>query len=381
MRIDLLTTELHVGGAEKCLGNLARFLHKRGHSIRVISLMPRPNPGQDSLARSIENDSIPVKYLGVESKWQIWQLTQSLKKLVDDSPPDIAQSFLFHANVLASMVYPQHNIPIVGGERVADPRRFRAWVTKAAVKRMARLVCVSQSVALHCEHREGIPREKLIVIPNGINVRAILPVTEVSTFAQRQLALPPRTPILLFVGRIDYQKGIDGLVSHADQLLSKLPEFQLVIIGEGPLRSSLQTQASNLRSEARIHFVGQQSDVLEWMRSSRLLLLPTRYEGMPNVVLEAMALGLPVATTRAEGIVEALGPAAEEQCVLIDAWGDWVELVERLASDRELASRIGIANRKRCEEHFDLENQLVLYEKTYQEVLDDRVAAIQSNLQ
>jgi len=380
MRIDLLTTELHVGGAEKCLGNLARFLHKREHSVRVISLMPRPNSGQDSLARSIEDDSIPVKYLGVESKWQIWQLTQSLKKLVDDSPPDIAQSFLFHANVLASMVYPQHNIPIVGGERVADPRRFRAWVTKAAVKRMARLVCVSQSVALHCEHREGIPHEKLIVIPNGINVNSTLPVTEVSTFAQRQLALPPRTPILLFVGRIDYQKGIDGLVSHADQLLSKLPEFQLVIIGEGPLRSSLQTQASNLRSEARIHFVGQQSDVLEWMRSSRLLLLPTRYEGMPNVVLEAMALGLPVATTRAEGIVEALGPAAEEQCVLIDAWEDWVELVERLATDRELASRIGIENRKRCEEHFGLENQLLLYEMTYQKVLDDRATSIQSNL-
>ncbi|MCY2976180.1 MAG: glycosyltransferase family 4 protein [Planctomycetota bacterium] len=372
MRIDLLTTELHVGGAEKCFANLARFLKQRGHSVRVISLMPRPIPGLDSLARSIEDHSIPVEYLGVESKWQIWQLTKSLKALVDDSPPDIAQSFLFHSNVLASMVYPQHNIPIVGGERVADPRRFRAWVTKAAVKRMARLVCVSQSVALHCEHREGITRDKLIVIPNGIDVRSTMPASEISTFAQRQLALPRSTPCLLFVGRIDYQKGIDGLVSHADDLLNKLPQFQIIIIGEGPLRSVLQTQASQLRNEARIHFVGQQSNVLEWMRSSKLLLLPSRYEGMPNVVLEAMAVGLPVATTRAEGIVETLGPAAEDQCVLIDAWEEWIEMVVRLATDRELASRIGIANRKRCEEYFDLDNQLLLYEKTYQEVLDER---------
>ncbi len=381
MRIDLLTTELHVGGAEKCFANLARFLKRRGHSVRVISLMPRPNPGEDSLAKSIEDDCIPVEYFGVESKWQIWQLTKSLRALVDNSPPDIAQSFLFHANVLASMVYPQHNIPIVGGERVADPRRFRAWVTKAAVKRMARLVCVSQSVALHCEHREGVARDKLIVIPNGIDVRSMRPASEISSFAQRQLALPLCTPCLLFVGRIDYQKGIDGLVSHADELLNKLPQFQLIIIGEGPLRSSLQIQASQLRNEARIHFVGQQPNVLEWMRSSRLLLLPSRYEGMPNVVLEAMAVGIPVATTRAEGIVEALGPAAEEQCVLIDAWEDWIEMVERLATDHELASRIGVANRKRCEEFFDLETQLLLYEKTYQEVLDERAASLQAKQQ
>jgi glycosyltransferase involved in cell wall biosynthesis len=381
MRIDLLTTELHVGGAEKCFANLARFLKKRGHSVRVISLMPRPNSGEDSLAKSIEDDCIPVEYLGVESKWQIWQLTKSLRALVDDSPPDIAQSFLFHANVLASMVYPQYNIPIVGGERVADPRRFRAWVTKAAVKRMARLVCVSQSVALHCEHREGVARDKLIVIPNGIDVRRTMPASEVSSYAQRQLALPTCTPCLLFVGRIDYQKGIDGLVSHADELLNKLPQFQLIIIGEGPLRSSLQIQASQLRNEARIHFVGQQPNVLEWMRSSRLLLLPSRYEGMPNVVLEAMAVGMPVATTRAEGIVEALGPAAEEQCVLIDAWEDWIEMVERLATDRELASRIGVANRKRCEEFFDLESQLSLYEKTYQEILDERAASLEAKQQ
>jgi len=369
MRIDLLTTELNVGGAEKCVANLARFLDARGHAIRVISLMPRPEVGRDSLARCIEDRSISVKYLGVESKWHIWQLTKGLRKLIDEKPPDIVQSFLFHANVLASMVYPHSKIPIIGGERVADPRRFRGWMTKAAATRMERVVCVSQSVALHCEHREGIPRDKLVVIPNGIDIESVTPVVEQASFAQRQLGLSPDAQCLLFVGRMDLQKGVDGLIENADRILNRLPNFHLILIGEGPLRTALQTRSSTLRNDARIHFVGQQSNVLDWMRSSRMLLLPTRFEGMPNVILEAMAVGIPVATTRAHGVAEVLGPVTDQQCVLIDAWDDWVELVLRLATDHDLACRLGVANRKRCEELFDLDKQLLQYEQIYTEIL------------
>jgi len=369
MRIDLLTTELNVGGAEKCVANLARFLDARGHDVRVISLMPRPEVGRDSLARFIEDLSIPVKYLGVESKWQIWQLTKSLQKLIYEKPPDIVQSFLFHANALASMVYPHSKIPIIGGERVADPRRFRSWITKAAATRMERVICVSQSVALHCEHREGIPREKLVVIPNGIDIENVTPVVEQASFAQRQLGLSPDAQCLLFVGRMDLQKGVDGLIENADRILNRLPNFHLILVGEGPLRTALQTRASTLRNDARIHFVGQQLNVLDWMRSSRILLLPTRFEGMPNVILEAMAVGISVATTRAHGVAEVLGPVADQQCVLIDAWDDWVELVLRLATDHDLACRLGTANRKRCEELFDLDKQLLQYEQIYTEIL------------
>ena len=331
--------------------------------------MPRPIAGRDSLALSIEQLGLPVEYLGVETTWQCWQLTKRLRKLIQESPPDIAQAFLFHANVLASMVYPHAGIPIVGGERVADPRRFRAWVTRAAVKRMERLVCVSQSVALYCEHRGGTPRDKLIVIPNGIDVQNVKPSISPTDFAQVRLALPSETPCLLFVGRMDLQKGVDGLIRKADDILNQLPGFHLILIGEGPLKISLQSQASTLRNDARIHFVGQQPNVLDWMRSSRMLLLPTRYEGMPNVILEAMAVGLPVATTRAQGIVEVLGPAADEQCVLIDAWEKWSDLVKKIATDHKLSTRLGAMNRKRCEESFDLETQLLLYEQTYDEIL------------
>jgi len=101
------------------------------------------------------------------------------------------------------------------------------------------------------------------------------------------------------------------------------------------------------------------------MARSELLLLPTRYEGMPNVILEAMIEGLPVVTTRVEGVVELLGDHSQQQSVAKEDWHAFFELAVTLANAQQSRNEMSAANRERAESEFALEKQLARYESLY----------------
>lgn len=371
MKIDLIITELAVGGAELCLTNLAIFLRSQAHDVRVIVLGPRPPADRDRLARQLDEHAIETHFLRASRLWHLPMLLWKMVRLVQRSRPQVAQSFLFHANAVAAVVYPLHHVPLIGGARVADPRLWRRWINWPASALMKRLVCVSRCVAEYAQRYDYVAEEKIIVIPNGIALpEADQESTgghEPSTYAQRQLGLGPTTPTLLFVGRLDRQKGIDVLIDRAEEILAQLPLHHIVIVGDGPMKVEVQSRASRIKNEARLHIVGRREDVLRWMQSSCLLLLPTRYEGMPNVVLEAMACGLPIVTTQAEGIVDLLGPAAAEQTVPVEDWDAWQAKVVQVAASPKLRQRLADENHRRCVEEFELQDKMEQYEMLYRE--------------
>ncbi len=383
MKIDLIITELAVGGAEQCLTNLALHLREHSHSVRVLALSRPPDEGHDRLFDRLEGQNIEVHFLGGETWWHLpWVLARLWQK-IRSSPPEIAQSFLFHANVLAALLYPFFKVPLVGGARVVDPRYGRHWLNWLSSMAMSRLVCVSQSVAEHSQNYDKVDPKKIVVIANGITSvnadfgspsESIDPTKQfikAKSYAQRQLGIAPATPCLLFVGRLHHQKGVDVLMSRADEILSALPLHQIIFIGDGPMKSQLQTQASHCKHETRIHFVGRRDDVANWMQSCQLLLLPTRYEGMPNVVLEAMSFGLPVISTQAEGVLELLGDAAAEQTVAVGDWDAWSRKVVEVAANGVLHQKLSRVNLDRCIQYFDLNEKMQQYEMLYREVLND----------
>ena len=402
MKIDLLITELNTGGAERCCASLAAYLVSRQHSVRLISLGPAPTHPRDALvqelrklseagrsdrAQAIPSGSLEIHFLNASHWTVLLSVRKQLMGLVRSSPPDVAQSFLWHANVVAASVYPKFEVPLSGGVRVVEPRRWRAWFASYWSRRMERVVCVSNSVADWCHAHEGIPWSKLRVIPNGVAIHGIsIPgvvgasspstssgdqetsTTEMTTGISPTTGIPPKDRVLLFVGRFELQKGVDVLMEHAEEILTRLPEHRLVLIGDGPLRSDWLAFRDQSKVGSRIDLLGQRDDVLDWMRGSELLLLPARYEGMPNVVLEAMSVGLPVAVTRVEGIESVLGEHASLQTAPRDSWGDWLELVVRLASQPELRATLGHANQERATAEFSLVRQLAKYESLFREI-------------
>jgi len=353
MNIDLLITELEPGGAERCCAALARYLHERNHRVRVLSLGARPTPPKDLLVRQLEAEGIRTLFLDARNGWSLPWAWNRLRRTVRSDPPDVAQCFLWHANVLGAAAYPSLGIPVVAGVRVVEPRRWRARMAPLWAPRMACVVCVSQEVAAWCQQMEGIDSERLVVIPNGV-----APVS----LPRHDPRTDPSHRILLSVGRLDPQKGSDGLMRCTDTLLERLPEHRLVLIGDGPLRGEWQQRRAASKHGARIDLLGQREDVLDWMAHAELLLHPARYEGMPNVVLEAMACGLAVVAMRVEGIAALLGDRETEQAVPKDDWSAWLQRVVDLCQHPTLRQDLGIANRERALHAFRLEDQMAKYE-------------------
>jgi glycosyltransferase involved in cell wall biosynthesis len=362
LRLDIVITELDTGGAETFCVELAKYLSHRGHRVRVIAIGPEPPSSHNRLHKELVQCSIEVHFLGCRSALDFVKATTKLNRLLDRDPPELVQSLLWHANVITAYALGAKKIPLIGGVRVADPRRWRFWFSRWAAKRMHRVVCVSQSTRNWCAHQEKIPPERLVVIPNGVDSNTI------KTRAEEKInhpAFQSERQLLLFVGRLHAQKGLDVLIDRGDQLLAALPDFDLVIVGDGPMRPQIEVYRRGSIYKDRIFIVGQSDLVPSWMARASLVLLPTRYEGMPNVLLEAMSLGKPIATMAVHGVEELLGEQWAQQAARPNHWDVWEDLVLQLAGDIPRCQRLGEANQVRVKSEFELSRQLEKYEHLY----------------
>ncbi|MDA1052819.1 MAG: glycosyltransferase [Planctomycetota bacterium] len=363
VRIAFVITELEFGGAERCLTNLAIGIDRTRFAPMVCSLAPRPAEGKDSLVRQLEAASVPVHFLNLRSSMSFFSGLAKLKRLLRQHETEVVQTFLFHANVIGALAAKSAGVSrIVSGVRVADPARWRMVLERFALRRTDHIVCVSQSVAEQVASKGGFPRSKLRVIPNGIDLTS----TPIGTAVDRtQLGIAPERRILLCVGRLHRQKGFDWLLRLAPELLSRLPKHDLVIAGDGPERKSLRELATRLGIQNRVHFVGWRPDVPQWMQEAEILLLPSRWEGMPNVLIEAMGRGLPVVASSVEGVKEVLGPLAEEQAVPVGDTSAFVAAVCRVANDSHHRQILGNENRERIQAEFSLNEMIPRYEELY----------------
>ncbi|MEX0820043.1 MAG: glycosyltransferase, partial [Pirellulaceae bacterium] len=346
-----MITELEVGGAERCLVNLAAGIDRTRFAPIVCSLAPRPAEGHDLLVRQLEDAAVPVHFLNLRRSVSFPAGLSKLKQLLREHEIAVVQTFLFHANVMGAIAARSAGVSrIVSGIRVADPSRWRMVLERLAMRRVDDIVCVSQSVA-NFVAKGGFPKSKLRVIPNGVDLTQG-PADDASNLMPLGMANDRR--MLLCVGRLHHQKGFDWLLKLAPRLFERLPDHDLVIVGEGPERGSLDELASRLGVQHRVHFAGWRPDVPALMRAADILLLPSRWEGMPNVLIEGMGTGLPVVATSVEGVKEVLGPLAESQAVPLGGADRFIDAVCRLAADPDHRAMLGNQNRERIQAEFSL---------------------------
>jgi len=363
VRIAFVITELDVGGAERCLVNLAAGIDRTRFSPMVCALAPRPVQGQDSLVRQLEEASVPVHFLNLRSSLSFLPGLGKLKRLFRQHEIEVVQTFLFHANVIGSFAAKSAGVSrIVSGIRVADPARWRMGLERFATQRVDNIVCVSQSVADFVATEGGFPRSKLRVIPNGID---LTPVQTDTTRIRTELGIGNQRRILLGVGRLHRQKGFDWLLEQAPELLKRLPEHDLVIAGDGPERKSLGELASRLGLKDRVHFTGWRTDVPRLMQAADIFLLPSRWEGMPNVLIEAMGLGLPVVAASVEGVTEVLGPLAKGQAVPFGDGAAFIDAVCEIVSDSTHKAKLAEVNCERIRAEFSLRAMISKYEDLF----------------
>jgi glycosyltransferase involved in cell wall biosynthesis len=363
-RLALVITELEPGGAERCLVELATRLDRSRYSPVVYSLAPLPVESKQALVGRLAEEQIPVHYLGLTRPWEYFAAVRRLASLFHQQQAQIVQTFLFHANIVGTRAAHVAGVPhVLTGIRVADPRWWRTSLERAATLSADRFVCVSQSVAQFCRQR-GFASEKLAVIPNGVD---LVRWRDARPASLQALGISPKRRLLLYVGRLDKQKGLDRFFQELPVVFRDLPDHDLILAGEGSLMAALSCSALALGIQNRVHLVGWQTNIPSLMAAAELLVLPSRWEGMPNVVLEAMAAGKPVIATQSEGTVELLGLGAIDQTVPVGDWPNFRNRLIEIAKDRALANDLGHRNQRRAQQ-FSLEFVADRYQRLYDSI-------------
>ncbi len=296
IRIAFCITDLDVGGAERMFVELVTRLDRNRWEPRVYCLS-----GPGALVARLQAAEIPVICFGAKSTRNLGvfqRLTTELKKF----SPALLQCFLFHANILGRMAAWRAGVPrVVCGVRVAERRsRVPLWLDRLSQGFVDHNVCVSQAVAEFSIHQAGLKASKISVIPNAVDFDRFANAVAVD---RSKLGLSA-APLALFVGRLDPQKAPFNLLEAFGNLLLRHPDWQLLFVGDGSLKASMDEWVAHRGLGHRIRIAGWRPDVPELLKAADLLVLPSLWEGMPNIVLEAMAAGLPVVVSRVEGTDE-----------------------------------------------------------------------------
>ena len=365
VRISLVITELEPGGAERALVHLACGLQDRKHSVSVISLKPFPDPERRELIERLEQRNISTTTLGMKKVSGLFAARKQIRASLDDFQPDLVQAFLHHANILTAMARrPGDPWKLVAGYRVADPGRWRRFLEKRYKKKWCHLTSVSKDVATDVIGLLGVDPSRVTTIPNGVGIPDFRDARPLSS---EQWGLRPGRRMLGYIGRLHPQKGITPLIDHLPQLFESLPDHDLVIAGDGPLHHALQRQIDKHRLGDRVVLLGWSDDIPSLMASLDLLLLPSGWEGMPNVILEAMAAGIPVVSFAVHGISELLGSPDSPQ---VAETGDYRSLCQKaveIVRSADLSSQLGQRNAISAEQ-FSIPRMVERYSQLYEEL-------------
>ncbi|RUL83113.1 glycosyltransferase [Tautonia sociabilis] len=361
--VALVITELDVGGAERALVSLATGLDRSRWEPSVVALGP-----EGPMAQPMREQGIRVDCLGVDPRRPVRAVLR-LAEVLRELRPELVQGFLFHANIASRLAAPMAGAPwVLGGIRVAERRKgWHLAVDRATTRLAAGSVCVSEGVRRFTERVGRIDPRRLVVIPNGIDPG---PIDASSIVDRSAIGVPADATLALFVGRLGEQKGVPTLLEAASRVVEARPDWHLAIVGDGPERDRLAGSGASARiPDGRLHWLGRRDDVPGLLKASDLLVLPSRWEGMPNVVLEAMAARRAVVATAVEGTEDLVEPGRTGWLV---PPGDPAALASALieaAADRGRLAAFGEAGRARVERRFSQGAVVRAYEALWAGVL------------
>lgn len=266
----------------------------------------------------------------------------------EEWPTDVLlSSWLFPDGFASASIADQLGIP---GFLVAQGSDVHQYLQSATRRKAILEACqkargiITRSASLaKMLNKAGVPNDKLHPIHNGTDTQLFHPANQADV--RRQLNLAEDSTVLLFVGNLLPVKDPLFLIQCFAALIQQFPQkkLRLVLVGKGPLRSAIENEATRLGIYDRIHLTGPQdsAQVARWMQASDLFVMTSRNEGLPNVILEAQAVGLPIVATNVGDISELL-PSHEfgTTCPAQDA-GAWIQTTAQFL--RNPAERTNIA--------------------------------------
>jgi glycosyltransferase involved in cell wall biosynthesis len=338
VRVVFLTHSLAVGGAEELILNMVAGLPRDRFEAIVCTLEDRPGP----MALEIAAHGIEVRALGITPGWRRprawWSIVACLRQL----RPQIVHTFLLPASLYGRSAAWVARVPIIIGTEVniyERKQRHHILAERLLARVSQCIVASAESVKRAYTRQLGIADERVRVIYNAVNWDR-LQATATPAQVRRELNIPADRLVVGVVATLQEKKG-HRVLFEACARTGGLEHVWLMIVGDGPLRSSLEEYATMLGIRDRVTFCGTRRDLGNVLPAMDIFALPSLWEGLPLALILAMGAGRPVVATNLAGIPEVVTDGATG---LLVPPGDSTALgraIARLTSDPSERERLG----------------------------------------
>lgn len=370
IRVVCFIFNLEAGGAERVLLNIIRNIDRRRFTPVLYLLSKKgsllPLVPEDTEIISLDDVHVPE----IVGLW-FYFFFKRIREQLQGIRPHIILSFMWYPNAIAIIVkwLMRGNVKVIVSERTSTSiysskkdNSLRDFIIKFLYPRADMIISPSVGIAKDIISK-SVSTHKVKVIHNPADIVMI------QEKALEHLDHPwyhGRKNVITAVGRLGSEKGFYYLIKAAAILNNSAVDFKLVIVGEGRERKNLENFIHELQLDDKVELVGFQQNPYKFLSHSTIFVLSSLYEGFPNVLLEALALGIPSVATRCptgpeeiitDGVNGILVPTADEHAL--------AGAIKKILDDEDLRRRLGEEGRKRAED-FRVEKIV----KQYQEAIE-----------
>jgi glycosyltransferase involved in cell wall biosynthesis len=357
-------------GVERMLAGLLPALRAVGCDA-VLAAMGRPGTPGGELGEAVAALGVPVRDATLEGRWSVRGLAR-IEAVLRTCRPEIVHLHGYKAGILCGPLSLLKGIPTVATmhTEVMKTTGFGPHIRleQQILRRLRGVVAVSEPIRGELERR-GVRPGRIEVIPNGIAAAG-----PGSPPTGSEVDGPARYhPTLVYSGRLVEGKNVHLLIDAVHALRPQFPEIRLLIAGDGPLRSRLEAQAGALGLDRAVTFLGFVPDVQALLAGAACFVLPSRAEGMPVSLLEAMAGGVPSVVTTVGSIPSMVHAGRDAVLVAPDDLPALVAGIGSLLADPDRAARMGRCARERFLREYTADRTAVRYRDFYEAVLAGRI--------
>jgi glycosyltransferase involved in cell wall biosynthesis len=359
------------GGPDKTLINSPRFLERDGYRMLCVYLHHPEDPGfavLQSKAAKRGVDLISVPDHGIKD----WRVMKRLVSICREKKVDIWHGHDYKTNILGLILKRFHRMRLVttahGWVHHTSKTPLYYWLDKRSLRYYERVYCVSPDLVDECIANE-VPADRCLLLENGIDLEDYS--RSLTTKAAKEaLGISPDRKLIGAAGRLSPEKGFDLLISAVHRLYHAGHDVELWIVGEGVEKENLQTQINSLQMQDRIKLTGYRSDLQAIYQGMDVYALSSYREGLPNVLLEAMALEVPVVATAINGVPRLIRDREEGLLIQPGQVGTLVEAIQEVFNSGALASELTRNARQTLEDRYDFAVRMSRLREDYDRLLN-----------
>jgi len=362
LRVALVIGQLHAGGSERQLAELALGLRGGRCAPYVYCLSAITEPFGPLLQKA----GVPLRVLPRRRSFEVRRVI-ALARLLREDRIDVVLSYAMPVNLysyLARLFYRRSYL--VASSRTAEMTEspLRTRVNGLVYRRSGRIVANSRFGAESTSRIYGVSPDRIEVIHNGVD-RSRFEYQGGQEEARRALGLPALVPVVWFFETPTTEKRVDLFLEAARRATSRIPECRFLVVGAGDLLEPMKRLATEMGLDSKVLFTGERNDMDRVLSALDLLALSSDFEGLPNVVMEAMAAGRPVVATDLGGCRELIVDGVTGLLVPV---GDPGALAERMIQVLSLPDRgrsLGAAGSERIRSEFSIAAMVERFEALF----------------